>query len=249
VTFGGVEYLGLRFGLVDVNPVVTDGAMEIPPFEAAVNEGWLRFAARANFRDEPRLLRAPASAFVAQNIQLNTETTEKMLKYVNPIFANLVSITGQADFECEKLVIPLASGHKDKLEVAGTISANDLRLGASGLLSDLMAAMGQPLRQQALAIRPTRIVVQNGTVRYDNMQVDVGDNPLNFSGAIGLDGRLDMTVTLPWTLRGRTARVGDEDGTGSRITLPLRGTVDKPELDTERLLQDQLIKGLQELFR
>jgi hypothetical protein len=249
VTFDRAEYMGLRFGLIDVNLVVMDGLMEIPPFEAAVNEGQLQFAAQTNFRDEPRLLRAPASAFAARNIQLNTETTEKLLKYVNPLFANLVSVSGRANFECEKLVIPLTGGHDDKLEVIGTISADELRLGAGGLLGDLMAAMGESLRQQRLTIRPTRIVVRNGMVRYDNMQVDVGDNPLNFAGAIGLDGRLDMTVTLPWTLRGRTARVGDQDRAGSRIALPLRGTVDKPELDTEKLLQDQLIKGLQELFR
>jgi hypothetical protein len=81
------------------------------------------------------------------------------------------------------------------------------------------------------------------------MQVDIGDNPLNFGGAIGLDGRLDMTVTLPWTWRGRTTRVGQEGQAGARITIPLRGTVNKPEIDTSQLLQQQLFKGLEDLLR
>ena len=88
------------------------------------------------------------------------------------------------------------------------------------------------------------------------MQVDVGDNPVNFSGGIGLDKSLDMTVTLPYTSAGRTARVGGETR-GTRITLPLRGTVDKPKLDTGKLIEEQLKgelgeqlrKGLGDIFR
>jgi hypothetical protein len=71
------------------------------------------------------------------------------------------------------------------------------------------------------------------------MQMDIGDNPVNFKGLIGLDKSLDMTVTLPYTTEGRTARVGRDDGS-RRITLPLKGTVDKPELDMGKLLEQQL---------
>jgi hypothetical protein len=89
------------------------------------------------------------------------------------------------------------------------------------------------------------------------MQIDVGDNPVNFKGVIGLDKSLDMTVTLPYTTAGRTARVGGRTTSGRRITLPLKGTADKPELDMGRLLkeqlkgqlQDQLRKGLEGLFK
>jgi len=53
-----------------------------------------------------------------------------------------------------------------------------------------------------------------------------------------------MTVTLPYTLKGTTARV-DKETVGERITLPLKGTVDKPELDLGRLLEEQLKQQLQ----
>jgi hypothetical protein len=88
------------------------------------------------------------------------------------------------------------------------------------------------------------------------MQIDVGDNPVNFKGTIGLDKSLDMTVTLPYTTEGRTARVG-RTTRGARIALPLKGTVDKPQLDTDKLLELQLKqqgeellrRGLEELFK
>ncbi len=90
-----------------------------------------------------------------------------------------------------------------------------------------------------MTIHPTKFALQKGYLRYEDMQVVVGDNPVNFKGVIGLDKSLDMSVTLPYTTAGGTARV-DKDTRGRRITLPLKGTVDKPELDMGKLLEDQL---------
>ncbi|MFC1766390.1 hypothetical protein ACFL6U_30470, partial [Planctomycetota bacterium] len=129
-------------------------------------------------------------------------------------------------------------------------------LEGSNLLTEILGAFGQrPVRGQRLAIRPTPFTVQNGKVHYENMQVDVGDNPINFSGTIGLDDTLDMTVILPYTWSGRTARV--DQTSGDRIELPLTGTLSNPRLDTQRFMKDQLkdqlekqiLKGLEELLK
>ena len=140
------------------------------------------------------------------------------------------------------------AGAGKEAEVVGTISADNVLLEASGLLDQILKATGQSLRGQRLTLRPTKISLQNGRVQYDSMQIDVGNNPITFGGTIGLDGQLDMTVTLPWTLRGRTARTGREDDAGPRIEVPLRGTIRRPELDLNRLLQNQILKGLEGLF-
>ena len=115
-------------------------------------------------------------------------------------------------------------------------------------LEEILKATGQSLRGQRLTVRPTNIVLRDGIVRYDNMQIDVENSPINFAGAIGLDGQLDMTVTLPWTLKGRTARADREDKAGPRIAVPLTGTISQPKLDLGRLLQEQLFRGLGDLF-
>jgi hypothetical protein len=88
------------------------------------------------------------------------------------------------------------------------------------------------------------------------MQIEIGDNPVNFQGVIGLDKSLDMTVTLPYTYEGRTVRVNRET-TARRIKVPLKGTLDRPELDLQKLLEsqlreqleNQLLRGLDELFK
>ena len=102
-----------------------------------------------------------------------------------------------------------------------------------------------------MQLHSTDFTLQNGFLRYDNMQIDIGDNPVNFRGVIGLDKSLDMGVTLPYTIAGRTVRVGSQSS--NRITLPLTGTIDDPKLDTGKLIEEAgknlLLEGLGEILK
>lgn len=254
--FEKARYLGLNFGPTEVDIQVQKGLLKMAPFTTTVNKGRLSFAGEADFKQKPTILRTPGPIQIAKDVQINKETTEKLLMYVNPIFANVVNVSGVANFDCQRLAIPLAGAGKKDIEIAGTISMQKLHLQASDLLGQILSVAGTALRGQEMTIRPTKFILQDGFLRYDDMQVDVGDNPVNFKGVIGLDKSLNMTVTLPYTLQGRTVRV-DRESAGERISLPLKGTVDKPELDVGRLLEDQLRRrledqlrrGLEELFK
>jgi hypothetical protein len=165
--------------------------------------------------------------------------------YLNPIFAGAVNVSGKVSLSCEQLAIPLGAAAKKQIQIIGTIAGEDIRLSSGDLLNKLLAVGDVALGQQVITLRPTRFVLWDGFLRYDNMQIDVGDNPLNFKGVIGLDKTLNMTATLPYTIEGKTISVGQE-ADPKRVSVPLRGTVDKPEVDLGRLLEDQLRKGLLE---
>ena len=250
--FDRAEYMGLDFGPTDVDIQIQNGLLTIAPFSTKVNNGLFNFAGRADFKSKPPLLETPGPIHIAEAIQINDRTGRKLLTYLNPIFAKALNVSGVADFNCERLAIPLAANAADKLQVIGTISVSNLRLQASDLLGQILSVAGTGSANQNITIHPTRFVLQDGILRYDNMQMDVGNNPVNFKGVIGLDKSLDMTVTLPYTLKGTTARV-DKETVGQRISLPLKGTIDKPELDIGRLLEDQLkqkaIEALEKLLK
>jgi len=246
--FERAAYLGLNFSLTEVDVQVENGVLRIAPFTSKVNNGQLSFAGQADFTKKPAILRTPGPIQVAKDVQINKETTEKLLVYVNPIFANAVNVSGVANFGCEKLAIPLAGAAGKDIEVIGTISMNNVRLEASDLLGQILSAGGGGPGGQVITIHATKFVLQDGFLRYDDMQVDVGDNPINFKGVIGLDKSLNMTVTLPYTVDGRTVRVG-KDTVGQRVSVSLKGTIQKPELDLGGLLQDQLKKQLEEQLR
>ncbi len=263
-TFKRVRYLGLNFGPAELDIKIENGLFTIAPFSCTVNNGQLNFAGEADFNRKPILLKTPGPIQIATDIQIDDKITEKLLMYVNPIFASAVNVSGVLNFSCERLALPppFLSSTEGKgadltgLEVTGTISIKKLRLQAADLLGTILSLAGTSQSGQDITIHPTRFVLQDGFLRYDDMQMDVGDNPVNFKGVIGLDKSLNMTVTLPYTTTGRTARVGRETA-GERISIPLKGTIEKPELDTARLLEGQLKKyleqelrkGLEELFK
>jgi len=249
--FDRAEYMGLIFGPTDVKVQILNGLLKIAPFSTRVNNGQISFAGQADFKQKPAFLKTPGPIQIAKDINIDENTTKKMLIYVNPIFADAVNVSGVANFHCERLAIPLASEAVNQTEVIGTISITQLRLQAPDLLGQILAAAGTNFQGQSITLHPTRFALQDGFLRYDNMQIDVGDKPLIFKGIIGLDKSLDMTVTLPYT-RGSVAK---------NITIPLKGTINRPQLDVGRLLEDQLKeqveeqlekqlrKGLEDLFK
>ncbi|MHC4616754.1 MAG: hypothetical protein ACYTEQ_03260 [Planctomycetota bacterium] len=246
--FERAYYKGLEFSPTEVEIKVEKGLLTISPFSSKVNNGAINFAANADFKQKPVLLETPAPIQIAQNVQINDKVSKELLAYVNPVFADAFNVSGVGNFHCERLAIPLARAPLKNLQVIGTISADNLRFSSSDLLTQLLSVGGLRVRDQNLRVHPTRFILWDGFLRYDDMQVDIEDSPINFKGVIGLNRSLNMTVTLPYTLEGRTVRVGEEESPG-RIAVSLTGTIDKPEFDLGRLLEDQLKKQLEERLR
>jgi hypothetical protein len=240
--FDKAAYKGLNFGPTRMELKVTEGLLTIEPFSAPVNNGKLNLAGGVNFKEKPMLLETPEPMQIIEKVNINDETSRQMLMYLNPIFADAVNVRGVADFHCEKLSIPLAGATRDDLVVVGTIGIERMRLEASDLLGQIVSVTGG--RGVDMTMLPTRFVLQKGFLRYDDMQINVGDNPINFAGVIGLDKRLDMNVTLPYRFGGGTVRTGES--ATDRITLPVEGTLDKPKINVQKLLETEAIKqGLQ----
>ena len=253
---GGDPNMGLNIDATNIDVSVQKGLMEIAPFSTTVNSGELNFAGSADFSSEPVLLAIPTAMQIVKDIQINPDTTKKLLSYVNPIFANAVGVSGIINFHCEKLAIPVGSEHKNEIDIIGTIAIEQMHLHSSDLLGRILSVVGIDLGREEITIHPTRFLLQDGILRYDDMQMDVGKHPINFGGAIGLDKTLEMNVTLPYTIEGDVVDT-ESESSGERIVLPLRGTVDKPELDVGSMIQQQfkdrlkqeLEKGLKDLFK
>ena len=242
--FDRAEYMGLNFGKTELDVKVVNGVMTIAPFSAIVNQGKLNFAGNVDFTKPPSLLRTPGAMNVLEKIQINAQTTDALLKYMNPIFADAVNVTGVLNFQCEQLLIPLKTADKSAAVVVGTLSIDNMRLNASSLLRQIIELTGTG-QNPVITILPTKFTLRDSVLRYDDMPMLIdGQTAINFSGRIGLDKSMNMVVTLPFKLNGQ------------RISIPLKGKVNRPEIDTEKLLQEQLQqelqrqieKGLKELF-
>jgi hypothetical protein len=243
----GAQYMGLNIGPTNVNVGIQKGLVTISPINTTINKGQFNFGgAQTNLAEKPMFLRT-TQPLSLKNVQIDDIVAATLLKHVNPIFGNATAVSGIVSFDCPQMTIPLQGGAQDKAALNGTFAADSIMLQSAGLLMDILKVLNQNTGQK-MVIHPTNIVLKDSVVRYDNMQVDVGNTPTNFGGAIGPQGKLDMTVTLPWTFQGRTTVVGKEAQAGARVPVPLTGTVDHPQLDVSKFLQQGLFQGLQNLL-
>jgi len=250
--FTQAEYRGLVFDRTEAQIQIQKGFFTILPFSTKVNNGEFHFVGQGDFKQKPTFLQTPKPMQMMTDIQINDQVAAGLLKYVNPIFANALNVNGIANFACERLAIPLFGKPQGELEIIGTISVNKLHLQVADWFGQVLSLIGLRISGVDITVHPTKFVLQKRILSYDDMQIDFGNYPFIFKGAISFNNALNMTIVLPYTMDGKIVKVGEES-VGQRIAMPLKGTLDKPELDLNKLLQEQLkqklLEGLDKLLR
>lgn len=240
--FDSADYHGMHVGPTEMKLKADRGVLAVDLSDTKVNDGILRFSGEINLADEPKVLRLRKPMTIIEQVQINDEMTHAFLEYVNPFFAGATRVSGIANFSCDRLAVPLGKTRKDLLQMKSTLGISNLKLRPGGDLAKLMNVIGSE-PSATLTLHPTDLLLADQVLSYQDMQLDVGNNPINFAGRIGLDRKLNLTMKLPWTAEGRTIKTGQESA--SRITLGVGGTIDKPVIDWGKLIQYNLENVLQ----
>ena len=250
--FDTAEYMGLNFGPTETDIQVQNGILNIAPFSTTVNNGRFNFAASIDFRQKPLVLQTTGPMQIIDKVEINEQVSRNLLVYLNPIFNDQADITGIANFHFEKLAIPLGKDTNVQPEIIGTAGIENMKLQTKGLLGNILSRT-QTGNYIEAAVLPTKFVLRDGKLSYDNMQINLDKYPTNFGGSIGPNRILNMKVKTPYVLttdfKLKTVKIG-ERASAERIILPLIGTIDRPELNwgrlTEELLRQQLMQRLNE---
>jgi hypothetical protein len=228
VGWQSAEYMGFELGQTEIKANIQNGKLTIPPFSTTMNQGTLSFGANADFRQKPVLLTIPEPMNVLKDVQINDKVAASLLKNVNPIFASAKDARGAANLECRELAIPLSGGTEKDTRIDATVSIMDLYLRSPVL--DVLGVLLRRDLSSGMTLKPSQIVMQQGILRYDKMELDIGDMPLIFNGQMGPGDKMNAAVTIP--------------GLGG---IAFKGTKDKPQLDpvkiAELTLQQQLLGG------
>jgi hypothetical protein len=247
--FDKAAYMGLHLGATNVDIKVDKGFLTIAPFTTVVNNGQFNFGGTADFKKQPVLFRTPGSLHIVKDVQINDEIANKLLNKINPIFAGAQRVSGFANFDCNQMVVPISGGTLDQANIAGTISLTQVRM-QSGLLATIVTATGGG-GGDLITLHPTPFTVNQGFVRYQNMQMDLGTLPIIFSGVVPLDSNKkieNLSITLPVSATGKVIRTDSQTQPGRGSTLYVKGTPAKPELDIGKTVQEQAIKTGLELL-
>jgi hypothetical protein len=254
IGFEKAQFMGLNISATNVDINVDKGILTIPPFSSTVNNGQFNFGGSADFKKKPAMFRTPGPVAIVKNVQLNDEIMNNLLGKLNPVFLGALNASGIANFDSNQLAFPITGGGSKDADITGTISLTQVKMQPTGLLGAILTATGAS-GGQLMTIHPTSFTVKDGFVRYTNMQMDIGNMPINFAGTVPLDPDRQIenfSVTLPVTTAGKIVKIGRETKEQvqetQRITLPVKGTPKHPELDLGKIIQEQLINTGLELL-
>ena len=127
---------------------------------------------------------------------------------------------------------------KGPFEGGGTFAIHGLRLAGSPLLGEMLAELGVD-PQEGYDLRPLEFRVEQGRLSYVNPWTwTLGGTETTFTGSVGLDRTLDLAWNVPVSA-GLVERYGFlESLQGQTLSIPIGGTVKRPQLAWEDALAD-----------
>ncbi len=259
VETGSFAYRGLagdqgkiRLRLADGQLVLAPDAKQ--PSRMSVNEGTVTLGGRADLRATPASYDLSEHLLAADRIRLNEEVTREFLKFTSPILAVSVKPGGLLSTSIEEAHVPLAEGQAAKARVRGQVWIDGFQAELSGPLGQLVQWAGAPTQMPVQKLGPFDLDLKDGTFRISNQQLKIREGlALRLNGTVGVDGKIQVTVGMPLTAA-LLKRFGVSEKVlpmlaDQEVRVPLKGTVDRPELDEKALGAEVVRMGLEALRR
>lgn len=268
---------GLAVGPQQLTARLDRGIVTVSPLQTSVAGGQVRVAPRIDLNQTPITVTLDPPTSI-QGVQLTPELVRSWLKYVAPLLADATTVQGLFSLEVTGARIPVAQPALASVMGRVILDDASLEPGPFvqqivGSLDGIMALTKQanPIArftqpgQRWLSVPRQQIDFQmeQGRVYHRNLEARVGDLVLRTQGSVGIDQTIDLLAEMPLTEK----LLGNDRFSatlqGQTLKIPVRGTLSRPELDqrgiaemgrgmitntAERLLQDEIGKGLQKLL-
>ncbi|MDY6913391.1 MAG: hypothetical protein SVT52_02895 [Planctomycetota bacterium] len=267
----GLAY-GLTLGQCLLMPMLQEGQVHLPAAEIPASGGKINLAGLVDLRQGDPILRIDKPLAVLDRVKITPEMGQHLLSRVNPIFADLAGIEGEVSFSLADVELPLSGRIKRSGRARGRLDLSDMKIQPRGLLGNLLQLGGRTSSEaQTVRVRSVDFVIRDGRLSYDNFTLVFGDTfDLRFSGSVGFDDTLDLTVSVPIRLE-LLKVLGVRPGllaeyarllADLRVEVPILGERTRPRLSlagvdvrkllagaSERLLSKEARQRLGELLR
>ena len=256
IAWDGGRLYGLPLGPGSAVAELKNGLLRTEPVRCALGSGEVNFMPQWDLNSNILQL-APGSRI--QNLEVTPELSREWLGYLAPMLSDAASARGTVSARLQQFDYyvdsPAVSTVHGELTLHNAVASPGQSLSPLIQLIDLVDRnyAGQR-RELEFPDQNIPFELRDGMVLHDGLQMQFGDYLMTSRGGVGLDRRVQLTLTVPM-------EKNVSDPTGSRtLQIPIGGTVDRPQLDTRGLLQNvgqqqlqkqvdqQLNRGLNKLF-
>ena len=236
------DVYGMKFGPSPVVLRARRGQLAFEPISTTLNEGHVRLEPEVDLdaTGGPVLRLGKNSAI--REARINDEVSRRVLAFVAPVLDQATRASGLVSVDLDHAEFPLGPGRGRQAKVEGAVVFQDVEFAPGPLAGEILGAIGR--RDLTLKLdQPVMLTIADGRVNQRGMSIPLGElTRVDLAGWVDFDRNLSLRATLPVT----PAMLGNNPllsgiAAGSKIQLPISGTLDNPVIDREQFsanLQD-----------
>jgi translocation and assembly module TamB len=231
------DVYGMKIGPAPLVVHVRDGAIRVEPIDTTINEGRLHL--------EPEIVADKGGALVLRlgekttikGATINDEVSHRVLSFVAPVLESATRVHGRVSVALDRAELPLQSGASSLAKVDGTVQFEEVEFAPGPLVDDLFGLTGAERKPSLKLDEPVSLTIADRKVHQRGFAIPIGRaTRIELSGSVDFDRNLALMASLPLTPRmvGNNPFLGDVVE-GTRISVPIGGTLDKPRIDKDAM--------------
>jgi hypothetical protein len=181
-----------------------------------------------------------------ERMQISPRITEDLLQYIAPLLAQATRIEGSFSLGTDGAVLPAddpANGY-----CRGVLTIHRVELSPGPLLRELSRQLALAPALRLVDECEIPFVLHDRSVTHRDLAFQLGDVTLDSRGTVAFDKTIDLDIGLQlpekgWQPRGPLVRHLSNSLQGRRISLPFRGSLEKPRLDMAQLAEQAMTEG------
>ena len=234
-----LDIYGLRLGKTALVVRAGGGKLGVDPIEAVLNEGRLHIEPQwVRERDGSYRLKFGPSTTL-ENAVINDEVSHRVLSYAAPVMDGATRVQGRVSVKRVDAEFPLFAKEGTHARVEGDVLFDEVRFMPGPLADELMSLLPNADEDRPLlTLRdPISLRITEGRVYQRGLKI-----PLTKLGAVALEGSVDFQKNLDLVAKFslNPPQVADKPVLASilrtaKLEVPIRGTLDNPQVDAQAL--------------
>ena len=240
VELSAADIFGMSLGPTPVVVRVHDGRLHVDPIDTTLNQGRLHIAPQIILDDPagPALRLGPDSFLTAARI--NDEVSHRVLAYAAPVLDQATRARGWVSVRLKEATFPI-SMNPERLKsatVTGSVLFQDTEFVAGPIANQLFDLIGLEDRPSIKLEQPVSLAIADRRVYQRGLTIPLGQlSAITMDGWVDFDRNLALKASVPllpsmWRDRPDLPVLNNVLG-GLRITVPISGTLAKPEVDRD----------------
>ncbi|MEW4569206.1 hypothetical protein AB1L88_15185 [Tautonia sp. JC769] len=232
---------GLQVGPAPLLVRCDRGQIVIEPIATTLNGGQMVVMPEVNLAEDGSMILSLAEGSGIDKVEITDDVSRRVLAYIAPVLREATQVNGRLSARVNRLSVPLTGPSPEEggaeVEMAARVAFEQVKYGPGPMMQRILGLSGLAAENVPnLTIdQVVDVAVADGRVHQSGLEIVAAEGvALQFEGSVGLDQTLALRVGVPLSERllGGQEVLNDVLG-GTRVGVPIGGTLGQPQLDQE----------------